>query len=256
MATREERIQKMAASHKGYKSRLTYSLNTTERTIDTARTSPPSQHMLDELRDNRKKLYVAFEKVENSIRDMQATDAEDKFDGYEAKLKAEYERTIKFVTAMDRLIIDLEQALKPKTPKPVAAAAAAPGGALPKPNNALKPKELTREHSPIEFTNWIEQFSAYFTGSRMINSSILEQQAYFKNCIGAYLISRINAKIQPNTPILPDPAGTDISCIELLKEEFLVQYPLFTSDVMVDQCSGGDPILPKVGEAGRQKTCS
>ena len=228
MATREEQIRTMAASHKGYKSRLTFSLNTTERTIDTARTSAPSQHMLDELKENRKKMYEAFSKVEVSIRDMQAVDTDDKFDGYETKLKTEYERTMKFVAAMDRLIVDLEQALKPKTPKPAAAAAAAPGGALPKPNNALKPKELTREHSPIEFTNWIEQFSAYFTSSRMINSSILEQQAYFKNCIGAYLISRINAKIQPNTPVLPDPAGTDISCIELLKEEFLVQYPLFT----------------------------
>ena len=105
MATREEQIRIMAASHKGYKSRLTFSLNTTERTIDTARTSASSQHMLDELKENRKKMYEAFSKVEVSIRDMQAVDTDDKFDGYETKLKTEYERTMKFVAAMDSCLL-------------------------------------------------------------------------------------------------------------------------------------------------------
>ena len=137
---------------------------------------------------------------------MQDLDADDKFDGYEEKLKAEFKRVMALVQPMDKLIIELENALKPKIPK----AAAAPAGgaaALPKPNSALKPKELTREHTPIEFAAWIEQFSAYFTSSRMMNSTILEQQAYFKNCIGAYLISRIQSKILPNSPILPDPGS-------------------------------------------------
>ena len=128
----EEHLRSLAASHKGYKSRLTFCINVTERTIETARSYQPSQHMLEELKDTRSKLHKAFEKVENSIREMQDLDTDDKFDGYEEKLKAEFKRVMTIVPPMDKLFIELENALKPKIPK--AAAAPAAGGGPPCPN--------------------------------------------------------------------------------------------------------------------------
>ena len=226
MTTREEELAKRAASHKGFKSHLTFALNTAERVIGSARTGGPSQHMLDELKTCNKKLQLALGKVEASIREMQTLDRPETFEAYEEKLREEHKRTNNYLAGIDKFIIDIETALK--MPAPTVAAPRAGGAPPPKPNSALKPKELTRDNTPIEFAAWIEQFRAYFVSSRMAQASLMEQQAYFKNCIGAYLLSRIQSKIQVNTPILPDPAGTDLSCIELLREEFLVQYPLFT----------------------------
>ena len=53
----EEHLRSLAASHKGYKSRLTFCINVTERTIETARSYQPSEHMLEELKDTRSKLF-------------------------------------------------------------------------------------------------------------------------------------------------------------------------------------------------------
>ena len=44
-----------------------------------------------------------------------------------------------------------------------------------KPNDALKPFTLTRDHSPVEFTQWLDQYEAYYTSSKMALATSREQ---------------------------------------------------------------------------------
>ena len=48
-----------------------------------------------------------------------------------------------------------------------------------KPNSELKPFTLTRDHSPVEFTQWLDQYEAYYTSSKMALATSREQIRYF-----------------------------------------------------------------------------
>jgi hypothetical protein len=71
--------------------------------------------------------------------------------------------------------------------------------------------------------SWVNKFKAFYTTSCLDRCTIAEQQAYLRICIDTNLEARIQDKIQENTPIF----GED-GCIQLLEEEFLLKYPLFT----------------------------
>ena len=86
--------------------------------------------------------------------------------------------------------------------------------------------KLTQDHNPVELANWILQFKAYYTSSRLKQCPVAEQQAYFRNVIDVKLEARITDKILPDTPVVSDRANV-ISCISILEEEFDLKYPLF-----------------------------
>ena len=112
---------------------------------------------------------------------------------------------------------------------PAAPAAGAPGAAARvKPMTSLKPKVITRDATPVELTSWIKKFTAFFVGSQFAEATIIEQQAHFRASLDSYLVNKVDIKIKPATPVLVDPTGVDKSCIDILKEEFLVLRPLFS----------------------------
>lgn len=90
----------------------------------------------------------------------------------------------------------------------------------------LKPKTLTRNHTPVELKVWLKRFSAYYVASRMERKDILEQQAHFMSCVDEYLEQKIRSKIEDITPVRE--AHGIRSCISTLKEYFLLQFPQFS----------------------------
>jgi len=225
MATNEQQIAEKARSCKGFRGALTRKINVAERAFEVASTQISfTDVVLKEMQTAMQDVKNAYVKVEACLSELQALESEDKFDAYEQRLAEEEDRKEKVVKVMSPLIARFQDALSPKSPSAIAPAAAATA-APPKPNDALKPKVLARDATPVELTAWIERFTAYHTSSRLEKSSLLEQQAYFKAFIDAHLNSRLRGKIQNNTPVLDDPAIE--SCFDMLRSEFLVRHPLF-----------------------------
>ena len=71
-----------------------------------------------------------------------------------------------------------------------------------KPNEALCPKKLSRDCTPVELNIWVESFKAYYVSGRLELASVGEQQAYFRACIEAPLVARISGRVTPDTPVL------------------------------------------------------
>ena len=104
-----------------------------------------------------------------------------------------------------------------------------------RPNDALKPFTLTKEHSPVEMANWVKQFKAYFTTSNFAACAVAEQQAYFRSVIDANLESRIADRVLPSTPVFSENANIS-SCVSILEEEFEAKYPLAMRRVDLFNC--------------------
>ena len=222
-------LEELAARHKGYKGHLTRKLNAAERAIDNIRTVGPSVVIRDELREAQLAVKAAYQKVEDSLMAMAQVCAPEDAAKYFGKIDEEDKRCAKFFQAIVLHLKECEDALKPRPP--AAAAPVAPGAApagRAKPMTSLKPKSLSRDATPVELTQWIKNFTAYFTASQFQEATILEQQAHFKSAMDSYLISKVDQHVTPATPVLPDPAGTDRSCIEYLRDEFLILKPLFS----------------------------
>ena len=97
-----------------------------------------------------------------------------------------------------------------------------------KPNQALKPDELTAASKPTDYAAWLERFKTYYSSSRMGSASYEEQHQYIYACMSAELRTRIKQHVRPNTPVIKNPYGQHKSIEEMLTEEFRTLYPLTT----------------------------
>ena len=97
-----------------------------------------------------------------------------------------------------------------------------------KPNQALKPDELSATSKPTEYAAWLERFRTYYSSSRMGSASYEEQHQYIYACMSAELRTRIKQHVRPNTPVIKNPYGQHKSIEEMLTEEFRTLYPLTT----------------------------
>ena len=217
-------LKELAASHRGLKSHLTRALNVADRILNQGSLHGPSVILQSELAEAKQDIKTKFLSVVNSFIAMEELDPNEA-PQYLAKVEEEHKRVDKMVGAILTMQMDLEEALTPKQPV-AAAGGAAPAGRA-KPMTSLRPKTLTREATPVEVTQWIKTFTAYFTASQFAEATILEQQAHFRSGLDAHLTSKVDVHITPASPVLPDPTGPDTSCIEYLIEEFLVLKPLF-----------------------------
>ena len=120
-----------------------------------------------------------------------------------------------------------------------------------KPNEALRPGKLTIDSTPVELRIWMEQYHAYYTSSQMDLCTLNEQQMYFKACLDMALIAKLAGRIHANTPVIPiynrnqpqrpnrahdsdsesSDEEEDLSCFELLAEEFILAYPILNRRV-------------------------
>jgi hypothetical protein len=92
----------------------------------------------------------------------------------------------------------------------------------------LKPKTLTMEASPLEFDTWLQNFEGYFIASGCERASAFEQQAYFRSCVDQYIQDRIEPQVHPQRTFVLEQSHGEISCIQILKEEFLQKWPVLS----------------------------
>ena len=92
-------------------------------------------------------------------------------------------------------------------------------------NEALRPKILTRDNQPEELRSWIEKYKSYYSTSAMQLLPIADQHAYIYSVIDLNLETAIRGKMDAATPVF-GVDDDDVSCISLLRGEFLLDYPL------------------------------
>ena len=97
-----------------------------------------------------------------------------------------------------------------------------------KPNQALKPEELTATSKPTEFTAWMERLRTYYSSSKMQHASMEEQHQYVYACISPELRARVKPKVTRGTPIFKSRGNVEESMEEKLTQEFRTLYPLTT----------------------------
>ena len=123
-------------------------------------------------------------------------------------------------------ITSLEKFLKP----PAAAAPTASASASTRPTTGnpsfriqtdLKPDILTKEATPEELNEWIEQFKSYYSMSKMDGFKVADQHAFFLACLDKELKVFLRGQLNNATPIW----GASNSCQSLLIEKFESFYP-------------------------------
>ena len=87
----------------------------------------------------------------------------------------------------------------------IAGAAHAPAGrAHARANLALRPEELTPEHTPQEMRVWLAQFRSYYSTSGFSTCTLEDQHAYFLQCLNPTLRFRVERHVEARTPIFGD----------------------------------------------------
>jgi len=223
-AGRQAEVAARLLSHGAFRGWVTRYFNQYERLVTSAAASAPCRNILEQLTSSLKKLEQARDNVCLNAANMAYYDDQnqDNVDHYEQLKDQEWTRSDGVFQGLVREIGRYETGLAP--PAPVARA---PGPV--KVADGLKPKQLSRDSTPVEVRIWIKRFKAYFRSSQMDNMLLSVQQEYFEACLEDVLVERLSDKYNETTPMLNDnvPPGT-VTCIGLVLEEFLVLHPLYT----------------------------
>ena len=92
------------------------------------------------------------------------------------------------------------------------------------PNKLLTPAILTKDDTKEKMWNWVMDFTTFLQSGD--DPAIATQQAYFRCLIYNDLWRAMEPHIMPNTPILGKGG-----CLEILRAEFQVLYPIFALQV-------------------------
>ena len=93
--------------------------------------------------------------------------------------------------------------------------------------DSLKPYILSKENTPLEFTQWKLQFRAFYSASHLERIDVVGQQAFFRKYVESNLMSVLDTKITATTEIFDnDLAPGTSSCFSELENEFKLRYPL------------------------------
>ena len=93
--------------------------------------------------------------------------------------------------------------------------------------DSLKPFILSKENTPLEFSQWKLQFRAFYSASHLERIDVVGQQAFFRKYVESSLMSVLDTKITATTEIFDNELapGTS-SCFSELENEFKLRYPL------------------------------
>ena len=227
LARRQAELDRLATSLVSFIGWLTRHINEGERFIEVLQRKDVSSILLEKLQQQIPKIDDCFTKIQTTIDEMIKinTDPDQKV-VYEARLKDEEKRRGDMIQRLLTAASHCQGMLEGGTPRRGAAAAAAePKG---KTDTGLKPKTLTLSFTPIELAVWLRAFNDFYVTSGLENSTLAKQQAYFRSCLDPTLENSLNPKILPGTPIQPTLDPGQNSCIGLLKEAFVTEYPIFT----------------------------
>jgi len=224
----KRRIKDLVNSNRGFKSNLTRLIGVAKSSQQMGETAKASPTVLEALQDVRKKLLEAAEKVEANLTEIikleEALETERAdLEKIETELSAEVTRATVAINPLTAVIARMESDMQPPAPPP---APAAPPATY-KPNEALRPKPLLRDSTPVEMRVWAERFKAFYLASKLDRAPIEEQHAYFKACLEDQLADRLSALIQPASPVLKHHNNREKSCMDLLDDTFRAVHPLF-----------------------------
>ena len=225
------KLEAQILTHRALKGHLTKSIKTADRILQQAQALGPSVALQEQLKSILQAIDNAYKKVEASIDTLILLDEQTELPKYEKAIDDEFNRTNDMVEHVTEQIVIFEKELMPSPRKRLTTDWSADDDKpvnRSKPMDSLKPKTLTREHTPVELTVWIKKFTAFFVGSAFEKATLIEQQAHFNASIDAFLVERLSQLIKPNTPVLPDAADIEKSCIDHLKDVFLIINPLFS----------------------------
>ena len=90
-------------------------------------------------------------------------------------------------------------------------------------NDALKPPRLSLDSPPLELRQWCEKLQAFFASNGLERVTLLEQQSYVKSLIDDDLSVKVFVNVDDQTEVF----GND-GVVKLIKDEFLLRYPLFS----------------------------
>ena len=157
-------------------------------------------------------------------------------EGSEGEMAADVEAIEELSRQVDEVLAKVVKVLNRDTVTVAERASAPPRRQNPeevqvKPNEALKPFKLTKEHTPVEMASWVRKFRAYFTSSNFSACTDL----HFRSVIDVNLECRIADRVTPSTTVFSN--HSDISsCISILEEEFETKYPLAMRQVDLFKC--------------------
>ena len=197
------------------KTNFTKSVNSASRITKFLKDKPPSSSAISTLETAMAKLNRSYDKLEEQLNLLRTIDSEN-YDEYDLAFD---ESTTRYNEAL-KDILGTIAILQAPPAQPIIAPPPVSINKI-RPNEALKPFLLTRDHTPVEMRSWVNKFKAFYSTSLLDKCTIQEQQAYFKICIDPSLEARISDQIQENTPIFGDDG-----CLSLIEEEFRQKYPL------------------------------
>ena len=218
----ESGVSKILASIRAYKGHFTRSEKIIQR-LSAFVGQSPSSLVLKDLEDELTRFKALIHKITDNYITLQEINPDD-FDDYAGKLDELHER---YNSIEDRAFQIINDSVRAPAMNPaIPPQAGGQPGARVKVNDSLKPKPLTRDNTPAEFRSWCRKFRAFYTTSGLDKYTIEEQQAYLNVCLDVSLETKIRDKVDRTTPIFGN-RGQD-SCIQVLEEEFLLKYPVFT----------------------------
>ena len=191
-------------------------------------THEPLPGMEKAVEEKKEPLSRFFKKLEESYMQLQEIDTQqvEYYNHQLEKLQEDYENSIQQLEHAFYQYLQENPSTSSRLSRSASVAASeaptqASGTGNQRPVDQLKPPVLTRQHAPDEFRSWIEKLRAFFSSSKIMNSPAWEQRAYLNCCLDITLEQVVRSAV-------PETALVFNECIDALKEEFSIRYPLFT----------------------------
>ena len=218
--SRDEATTKLLLSARGYKGHLTRQLNAVDRSL-TAFARSPSEITAQEILDAVKQAKRTMANLQDKMQElMETASSTEDFEVHEMDLDSYFERFSRTKeVAMDAIVASkfkVQRHLNPASPSQASNAGAgdagdansaiapASGRAHARANLALRPEELSPEHTPQEMRVWISQFRSYYSTSGFAACALEDQHAYFLQCLNPTLRFRVERHVEARTPVFGD----------------------------------------------------
>ena len=220
-------VERLKKKKRGYKAAFTQILNVIDRLIQSAK---GADNKIDKSESTRLALERAFEKLEQryeklekvNYRILSINQVPDDQTGFQEAIDANTASYTERIEAYGQLKL----AMMPNQNQP------GPNDDGSKVNiktvTNLKPSfSLSFDNTPMELSNWINCFKAYFEASRLHTLPLDQQQAFLRQYLSSNVWTAIKQHINIETRIFKNPLDADEeSCESIIEEAFEVQYPL------------------------------
>ena len=214
----QEKVNALKLRIRAQKGHMTRNVKAAERLCQFVR-GKPSSIASGQLIKSHENLQESMDKIVGSYTELMGYSPED-VETIEGKL-AELESI--FTETSEKLMAAANEIDVPPQPNLETPPTGQSQQMKPQVNGALKPSVLNDDYTPVEMRAWVSQFKAFYSTSNMAQCTVEDQQAYLKICVDLNLYLRLSDKVSPTTEIFGEGG-----CIDLIKEEFLNKYPLFS----------------------------